>query len=64
MSFAVNISRCSAAGSAPVSGTGGREFESRHFDHFRAMCTKKSVLFVRLGLFFVCFAPIPFSPLF
>ena len=27
------ISRCSAGGSAPVSGTGGREFESRHFDH-------------------------------
>ncbi len=26
------ISRCSAVGSAPVSGTGGREFESRHFD--------------------------------
>ena len=24
--------RCSAVGSAPVSGTGGREFESRHFD--------------------------------
>ena len=27
------VSRCSAGGSAPVSGTGGREFESRHFDH-------------------------------
>ena len=26
------ITRCSAGGSAPVSGTGGREFESRHFD--------------------------------
>ena len=26
---------CSAAGSAPVSGTGGREFESRHFDQFQ-----------------------------
>ena len=29
------ITRCSAAGSAPVSGTGGREFESRHFDQKR-----------------------------
>ena len=27
-----HFSRCSAVGSAPVSGTGGREFESRHFD--------------------------------
>ena len=26
------ISRCSAVGSAPVSGTGGLEFESPHFD--------------------------------
>ena len=28
----LNISRCSAVGSAPVSGTGGLEFESPHFD--------------------------------
>ena len=32
----INISRCSAVGSAPVSGTGGREFESRHFDQKKA----------------------------
>ena len=30
--FQFTNSRCSAVGSAPVSGTGGREFESRHFD--------------------------------
>ncbi len=29
------ISRCSAVGSAPVSGTGGLEFESPHFDQKR-----------------------------
>ena len=33
------ITRCSAAGSAPVSGTGGREFESRHFDHMKIIRT-------------------------
>ena len=33
--FKIHISRCSAVGSAPVSGTGGREFESRHFDQKR-----------------------------
>ena len=30
-----NTSRCSAVGSAPVSGTGGLEFESPHFDQKR-----------------------------
>ena len=31
------LSRCSAGGSAPVSGTGSREFESRHFDQKSTM---------------------------
>ncbi len=35
--------RCSAGGSAPVSGTGGREFESRHFDHEKSRV--KALLF-------------------
>ena len=31
-SFRGSTTRCSAVGSAPVSGTGGLEFESPHFD--------------------------------
>ena len=38
------MSRCSAVGSAPVSGTGGPEFESPHFD-------QKSILSYSSGFF-------------
>ena len=31
----IPVSRCSAAGSVPALGAGGREFESRHFDQQR-----------------------------
>ena len=31
--YEYNRSRCSAVGSAPDLGSGGREFESHHFDH-------------------------------
>ena len=50
-------SRCSAVGSAPVSGTGGLEFESPHFDQKEksadgtlflfAECVIRTLLFVR-----------------
>ena len=33
--YNITVTRCSAGGSAPVSGTGGREFESRHFDQYK-----------------------------
>ena len=42
----LNISRCSAVGSAPVSGTGGLEFESPHFDQ-----KKKRALVVLFSFF-------------
>ena len=37
--YNITVTRCSAGGSAPVSGTGGREFESRHFDHMKIIRT-------------------------
>ena len=40
-----HLSRCSAVGSAPVSGTGGREFESRHFDQKREPLLASGSLF-------------------
>ena len=41
----LNTSRCSAVGSAPVSGTGGLEFESPHFDQKRKESPCGSLLF-------------------
>ena len=38
-------SRCSEVGIAPVSGTGDRGFESRHFDQKRAEGLSGSLLF-------------------
>ena len=47
------LSRCSAVGSAPVSGTGGREFESRHFDQKTA---ENEPFLTCFRLFFILFA--------
>ena len=37
VNFIGRLSRCSAVGSAPALGAGGREFESRHLDHISTM---------------------------
>ena len=40
----ITKSRCSAVGSAPVSGTGGLEFESPHFDQSLVLFAQKNSL--------------------
>ena len=45
-------SRCSAVDSAPVSGPGGRGFESRHFDQKVHFALEKQPISQDLGCFF------------
>ncbi len=43
--YEILLPRCSAAGSVPALGAGGREFESRHFDHVAAGEMTLAVIF-------------------
>ena len=49
------LSRCSAVGSAPVSGTGGLEFESPHFDQIR------TVILIQIIVLLFCLENLDFT---